>query len=267
MRKVTVYLTANLFVDHLFSNANAIISISPYFASKSRFLSKYQDKTVNIPNGVNLEKYNTRLNHIASKKQLGLPTDRPLILFLGSLIPRKGADILLEAMRIVINKFPIAELILVGRGPMLGQLKKQASELELDQHIRYEGFIGENALKSLYYRAADVFVVPSVNNMEMFPLVLLEGSALGCAMVVSDLETFKCIIKHGYNGIVSKAGDPKSFADGIISILSNPNLQRHLSKNAEEYVQQFSWQAIAKKTEELYQQFVPSVHTRKSQAP
>ncbi|RLC81066.1 MAG: hypothetical protein DRJ03_09960 [Chloroflexi bacterium] len=258
LRKIVVYLTANLFVDRLFSQAAAIISISPYFINESRFLSKYQHKTVNIPNGVNLEEYKTALTKAASRKQLGLLLDHPVILFLGSLIPRKGGDVLLRAMRRVVDVFPTAELVLVGRGPMMDLLKRHVSELDLAHRVRFEGFIGDSALKAIYYKAADVYVVPSVNSMEMFPLVLLEASALGCAMVVSDLATFRCIIDHGYNGIVTRAGDEASLADGIVSVLQNPDLQRRLSEHARKRVQQFSWQTIAAQTEDLYQQIVQS---------
>jgi len=141
LRRITVYLTANLFVDRLFSQASAIVAISPHFMKESRFLYKYQDKTVNIPNGVDVEEYDTSLTKIASRENLGLSLNHPLALFLGSLIPRKGVDVLLKAMRKVVDVIPTVKLVLVGRGPMRDQLEEQTSDLGLTHHVRFEGFV------------------------------------------------------------------------------------------------------------------------------
>jgi glycosyltransferase involved in cell wall biosynthesis len=161
-------------------------------------------------------------------------------------------DTLIAAMRKVVDIFPDAELILVGQGLSQKSLVQQADALGLGAHVRFQGFVGDLEQKILYYRAADALVVPSVNDMEMFPLVLLEGSAMGCAMAVSDLETFRCIIRDGYNGISTKAGDPESLAKGILAILENFEWKERLSKNAREYVEKFSWKVVAQETEALY---------------
>jgi glycosyltransferase involved in cell wall biosynthesis len=251
-RRFFVFLTANFFVDVLFAQADALIAVSPFFLSRSRFLKKYGNKTASIPNGIDLEEYRTTLTRSAAREKIGLAGDRPVILYVGSLIPRKGVDTLIAAMRKVVDIFPDAELILVGQGLSQKSLVQQADALGLGAHVRFQGFVGDLEQKILYYRAADALVVPSVNDMEMFPLVLLEGSAMGCAMAVSDLETFRCIIRDGYNGISTKAGDPESLAKGILAILENFEWKERLSKNAREYVEKFSWKVVAQETEALY---------------
>ncbi len=251
-RRLFVFLTANFFVDFLFAQSDALIAVSPYFISRSKFLKKYKLKTVSIPNGIDLEEYRTTLTPSAAREKIGLADDRPVILYIGSLIPRKGVDTLITAMRKVVDVFPNAGLILVGQGLSQESLVRQAEALGLGARVHFRGFVGDIGQKILYYRAADALVVPSVNDMEMFPLVLLEGSAMGCAMAVSDLETFQCIIRDGYNGISTKAGDPDSLAKGILAILENSEGKENLSRNAREYVEKFSWKAVARETETLY---------------
>jgi glycosyltransferase involved in cell wall biosynthesis len=252
-RRFFVFLTANFFVDGLFAQSDALIAVSPFFISRSRFLKKYAAKTVSIPNGVDLDEFHTGLSQKEAGEKIGLAGGSPVILYLGSLIPRKGVDVLIAATRKVADVFPDVELVLVGQGLSRESLERQAEDLGLGGRVRFRGFVGDIGRKVLYYRAADVLAVPSVNDMEMFPLVLLEGSAMGCPMAVSDLETFQCIIRNGYNGISTKAGDPDSLAKGILAILGNSEMKEALSKNAREYAEKFSWKAVAQETEALYQ--------------
>ena len=93
-------------MDFLFSRADALIAVSPYFASRSLYLKKYKDKTVSIPNGIDLEEYQTSFTMTDARKKLGLPDDPPVVLYVGSLIPRKGVDVLLKAMRRVADIHP-----------------------------------------------------------------------------------------------------------------------------------------------------------------
>src|SRR4030042_1342283 len=84
-RRLFVFLTANFFVDFLFARADALIAVSPFFASRSRYLKKYMDKTVSIPNGIDLEEYQTPLTAREARSALSLPDAAPVILFVGSL--------------------------------------------------------------------------------------------------------------------------------------------------------------------------------------
>jgi glycosyltransferase involved in cell wall biosynthesis len=252
-RRFFVFLTANFFVDALFAQSDALIAVSPFFVSRSRFLKKYPRKTVSIPNGVDLDEFRSDLSPGEARERIGLAGAHPVILYVGSLIPRKGVDVLIAAMRKVSDAFPDVELVLVGQGLSRESLERQAEASGLAGRVQFRGFVGDIAQKVLYYRAADVLAVPSVNDMEMFPLVLLEGSAMGCAMAVSDLETFNCIVRDGYNAVYTRAGDPDSLAKGILTILKDPGLKASLSANAERNAQKFSWKAVAQETEALYQ--------------
>lgn len=259
LRRITVFFSAHLFVDMLLSQATAIIALSPYFIKLSRFLHKYLDKTVVIPNGVDLEEYALAISARDCRAQLGLPVGVPLVLYVGSFRPRKGVRVLLKAFKRVVTDLPEAQLILLGQGPKEGALKQLASELGLSSHVHFVGFIADNRTKAMYYRAADALVIPSTTSeMESFNLVILEGSASGCAMVVSDLETFKYIILEGTNAVVTRAGDASSLGDGILRVLRNPDLRMSLSAEAVRRVRPFSWSSVAEQTEDLYERILRS---------
>jgi glycosyltransferase involved in cell wall biosynthesis len=261
-RRFFVFLTANFFVDFLFSQADALIAVSPFFGARSRVLKKYRQKTVCIPNGIDLEEYSTPLSAREARKALGLPENIPLILFVGSFIPRKGVDVLLAAMRRVADVHPAAELVLVGQGLMQDALARQAEALGLGARVRFQGYVGEAARKVLYYRSADVLAVPSVDDLEAFPLVLLEGCAVGCAVAASDLETFKIILRDGYNAVSAKAGDAESLAGAILSILRNAGLKKTLSENSQKSAERFSWEHAAAETEKIFRRCLSAAGTR-----
>ena len=108
-------------------------------------------------------------------------------------------------------------------------------------------------MKPFYYKAADIFCLPSTMTTEVFPLVLLEASASEIPMVVSDLNTFKCIVENGYNGIIARRGDPEALANAIIYLLENEDTRKKMGKNARKKVEKYTWERIAEMTEKVYQ--------------
>jgi glycosyltransferase involved in cell wall biosynthesis len=152
----------------------------------------------------------------------------------------------------VISKVPDAELLVAGDGVMRDYLKALVNKLGISQHVRFVGFV-EESLKPLYYKAADIFCLPSVMSTEVFPLALLEALASGLPMIVSNLNTFKCIIEDGYNGIVTKRGDSKALADAIVYLLENEDVRRKMGENARRKAEKYSWEKIAEMTEKLYE--------------
>ncbi len=239
-------------LDKVLSFADVIISPSEYYIDESRFLGKYRNKIVVIPNGINMEDFGIPYSKEECREKLGLPLDRNIILFVGNLTPYKGPDVLVKAMPMIIKEVPDTELVFVGRGKMRNELEKLAEKIGIKNHLKFAGFV-EESLKSLYYKAADVFVLPSTLNTEVFPIVFLEASASGLPMVVSDLDTFKCIIEEGYNGLFTKRGDEKNLADAIIYLLENEDVREKMGKNARKKVEGYSWENIAEETERVYE--------------
>ena len=252
IRKISVYFYNGYLLDKVLSHADVIISPSEYYIDESRVLGKYRDKIVVIPNGVNVKDFDIDHSKEECREKLDLPLDDEIILFLGSLNPHKGPDVLLKAMPKILKNIPNARLVFVGDGGMRGKLEMLSKKLDVEKHIKFVGFV-EESTKPLYYRAADVFCLPSVMKSEVFPIVLLEASASGMPMVVSDLDTFKCIIEDGYNGLFTKRRDENNLADAIIYLLENEDVGEKMGKNGRKKVEDYSWERIAEETEKVYE--------------
>ena len=249
--KTGVCFYTKYILEKVLSRADRIISPSEYYIDESRFLGKYRDKIVVIPNGINIKDFDILYPKEECRKKLGLPFDENIILFVGTLSLFKGPDVLLKAMPKVIKNIPNAKLVFVGSGPMREGLEIQSRKLGVERHVKFAGFV-EEVLKPLYYKAADVFCLPSTMKSEVFPIVLLEASASGLPMVISDLETLKCIIEDGYNGIVTKRGDENNLAGAIIYLLENEDVREKMGKNGRNKVEDYSWERIAEETEKVY---------------
>ena len=257
VRRMALFFYNKYLLDKVLSCADIIISPSEYYIDESRFLGEYRDKIVAIPNGINVEDFNIPLSKEECRRKLGLPLDKDIILFVGSLTPYKGPEVLVKAMQKIVKEVPDTELVFVGSGKMRDELGKLAEKIGIKNNLKFAGFV-EESMKPLYYKAADIFALPSTLNTEVFPIVLLEASAAGLPMVVSDLNTFKCIIEDGYNGLFTKRGDEKSLADAIVYLLENEDIREKMGKNARKKVENYSWDRIAKETEKVYYEVLSS---------
>ncbi len=251
IHKIAISVYAGYFLDKVLSHANTIICPSEHYIEESRFLGKYRNKIVVIPNGINLEEFDIPYSKEECREKLNLPLNKNLLLFVGVLTRRKGPDVLVRAIPKIIKEVPDTKLIIVGRGKMRTELEELSKRLNVDNYIKFTGFV-EDSLKPLYYRAADMFSLPSVMTTEVFPIVLLEASASGLPMVVSDLDTLKCIIEDRSNGIVTRRGDENSLADAIIYFLENEDTREKMGMNAKKKVEDYSWDKIAEETEKVY---------------
>ncbi|TDA30120.1 MAG: glycosyltransferase family 1 protein [Archaeoglobi archaeon] len=252
IRRMAVYVYNRIFVNRILSEADVIISPSEYYIDESRFLGRYREKIEIIPNGINLKDFEIGKSKEECRELLGLDKGKEIILFVGALINYKAPDVLLRSMPAVLEEHPNSELVLVGTGPMKKELEEISRRLGIEKSVRFAGFVDEH-LKPFYYRAADIFCLPSTMTTEVFPLVLLEASASELPIVVSDLKTFKCIIEDGYNSIVTRRGDPKALADAIIYLLENEDVRKKMGENARRKVENYSWERIAERHEKLYE--------------
>jgi glycosyltransferase involved in cell wall biosynthesis len=254
VRRMSVSFYNRYLLDKVLSYADVIISPSEFYINESSFLGKYRDKIVVIPNGINIEDFDIPCTKEECRERLELSIDSNIILFVGSLTPYKGPDILVRAMPNIIKEIPDTKLIFVGSGKMRSELDELTKKLNVKDYVKFAGFVGNTFEKALYYRSADIFVLPTM--IEVFPIVLLEASASGLPMVVSDLNTFKCIIEEGCNGVFTKRRDKKSLADMIIHLLENEEVRSEMGKNARKKVEDYSWERIAEITEKVYNEVI-----------
>jgi glycosyltransferase involved in cell wall biosynthesis len=251
MRNTGVSIYNKVFINKVLDSAEVIIATTRSYAQESPFLKNYLDKIVVIPNGINIEEVTTTLTKEESRTNLGLPIKTKIILFFGSLVPYKGPDILLKAFKVIKKEFPEVKLIFAGRGQMLDELRDMVKKFELEDDVIFLGFVEEEK-KALYYKSADIFCLPSTNMAESFGIVNLEAMASGIPIVGSNLGGIPDIIKEGENGLLAKPCDHQSLANALLKLLKDNDLRQKMGNNGRKMVSDYSWDKIAKETENLY---------------
>ncbi len=241
-------------VSILLSQADLIISPSEYFIEESR-LKDYRSKVVVIPNGINLENFEIKESKEEARKRLNLPLDRRLLLFINALLPQKGPDILVKSMRKVIKRVPKAYLILVGKGEMRKELEDMAIREGIRGHVKFTGFIEEKE-KPFYYKASDIFVLPSTRRHESFGIVNLEAMASGVPIVASRIGGVPDVVKHRENGLLVPPKDPDALAETLIYLLENEDLRKRMGEKGKAIVKSYTWEKVAERTEKVYKQLL-----------
>ena len=175
----------------------------------------------------------------------------PLLLFVGRLVEKKGVKFLLEAMPAVLQDFPDTTLVVVGDGPLRGELEALAESLQIDDHVHYVGAVPQAGLPA-YYATADVFVGSSIvaesGDTEGLPITFMEALASGCPVVSSDVGGASEIIVHDRAGLLVPERNPAAIADGIRKLLSDRPLRDRLCDAGLHWVKErFDQQAVAEK--------------------
>jgi glycosyltransferase involved in cell wall biosynthesis len=143
--------------------------------------------------------------------------DAPLIVAAGNLVPWKGFDDLIAAMGRVVSQTP-ARLLILGEGPMRGELSALIAKHRLQEMVRLPGNV-DNPLP--YFSFANVFVLSS--HVEGLPNVLVEAMLCGCTPVATNCPTGpREVLQDGKHGCLVPMRDPDALAEGILCALQNP---------------------------------------------
>ncbi|MCK5216663.1 MAG: glycosyltransferase family 4 protein [Methanosarcinales archaeon] len=259
IRRTSVYFYNKYLLDRILSYADVIISPSKYYIGESRVLGKYMDKIVVIPNGINVDEFDFGYSKEKCRSKLGLSIDSRMILFLGTLSPHKGPDILIKAMSEIVKEVPDAKLVFVGDGGMRKELLMLSKKLGIKKNVEFAGFVEED-IKPLYYRAADVFCLPSVMKHEIFGIVNLEAMACSVPIVASKIGGVPDVVRDGENGLLIPPRDSDALADAITYLLENEDIREKIGKNGRKKVEDYSWNRIAEETEKVYSSLTEGEH-------
>ena len=173
-------------------------------------------------------------------------------LYVGRLVPRKGVDILIDAVSILSKKeIDNFHVDIVGQGPLFGYCKKKIEKNDL-KNCNMRELVPQQKLDELY-READCFIFPS--RLEGFGIVLLEAAANNLAIIANDIPVFKEIYSND-EVLYFKRSDSDDLAQKIISLCSDPNKIKLLQENARKKVKNYSWSRTVDKYVELYEQMV-----------
>ncbi len=172
----------------------------------------------------------------------------PNLIFIGRLYPHKRVEDILYIYKGIVEEVPDATLYIVGGGPELPRLKHIAKEYGLKNAVFTGPLPTREVIKLL--ASSKVLLIASVR--EGFSIVTLESLALGTPVVArySPYSAVTDLIVPGYNGFIAFSLDKAKYYVGLL--LRDADLWKKLSYNARRFAENFSWDNIALKQEEVY---------------
>jgi phosphatidylinositol alpha-1,6-mannosyltransferase len=170
------------------------------------------------------------------------------IISVGRLVPRKGFDVLLKALPVVIKKNPTAHLTIIGNGAYYDELVRLAHELRIETFVDILTDIED---KTKYWRRAALFVLAAREdgpNIEGFGIVTLEAAMQYLPVVVSSSGGAPEAVINGLTGLIVPPNDPAALAEAILFILNDPAKAQKMGEAGRKYViDEYSIPVIAKK--------------------
>jgi glycosyltransferase involved in cell wall biosynthesis len=260
-------------IEGRLQQTDLVIGCSDYITNKIRIrFPEHADRCQTVFNGVDLARFAAKNGTGAVQKD-----DVKRLLFSGRISPEKGIHVLLDAFRQVIKHYPDSLLELagaVGIAPMkfivalsdeasvqalatlyegndyLTQLKAKLSP-DISNRVSFLGFVPHSHLVD-NYRRADVLINPSLS--EAFGMSLVEAMAVGTPVVAARVGGMVDIVEDGETGVLVEPGNAEALAEGIISIISNPELGKALGQAGQKRVQElFTWEQVTHNLARYYQ--------------
>lgn len=230
-------------------HACRVVTCSAYMKEEvGRIFGVPADKVRVIPNGIS-----------ESWLDLSRKEDaRPLVIFVGRLVPEKGPQVLVDAMADVVREFPTAELVLAGDGPMEGEIRRRVYQAGLGRVVALAGRLDDGGLARLYERA---WVAAFPSSYEPFGIVALEAMATGVPCIAGDAGGLREIVRNGETGILVRPDDPDALAFAVKTLLRDRAMAARLAQAAKERVaREYSWDDIAEETLRVYREALGTVH-------
>ncbi|WP_424887842.1 glycosyltransferase family 4 protein [Streptomyces sp. XH2] len=227
--------------------------------TRSRIASALTDEAAarmaQLPPGVDEKTFHPGSGGDEVRARLGL-ADRPVVVCVSRLVPRKGQDTLILAMPRILAAVPDAVLLIVGGGPYEDELRKLAGETGVAHAVRFTGAVPWEELPA-HYGAGDVFAMPCRTrrgglDVEGLGIVYLEASATGLPVVAGDSGGAPDAVLEGETGYVVQGGSPAQAADRIVTLLRDPELRARMGARGRRWVEEkWRWDLLAERLKEL----------------
>lgn len=176
------------------------------------------------------------------------PIEAPTIFFLGRHEPRKGLEVLLEALADLPDD---VRLWVGGEGPQTEELRARYAT---DRRIEWLGRISDEE-RAARMRGCTVYCSPSVRG-ESFGMVLLEAMAAGAALVASDLDGHRNVASDGVDALLAPVGDAAALAKALRRVLDDDGLRAELVSGGRRRADQLSMTHLAQRYEAIYRRLV-----------
>jgi glycosyltransferase involved in cell wall biosynthesis len=217
------------------SQSSAVVAVSKYV--KEMLKRRYNVDSEVIYHGIDTNTFKPE-NKTQRRRELGYKETDFIVLFVGKLHPYKDPLTLIKAISVAVKKNADLHLVMIGDGELYTEVEKEISKLNPSNYVRLFRRVDDQMLEMLY-DAADVFVLPSVN--EDFGMVLLEAMASGLPVIASNSGACPEVV--GNAGILFNQGNYTELAEKIVRLSHEKELSRKLSEAGLKRVREtFSWE-------------------------
>ena len=220
--------------------------------TRSRFAAAFGPGTAfeHLPPGVDTDRFRPDPSARAElRARYGLG-DRPTVVCVSRLVPRKGQDMLIRALPAIRDRVDGAALVVVGGGPHLETLQRLATDTGVVEHVTFTAGVPFDELAA-YYALGDVFAMPCRTrgaglDVEGLGIVFLEASATGIPVVAGDSGGAPETVLEGETGHVVNGRDVAAIAAAVSSLLADPDAAVRMGARGREWVMaQWRWDTLA----------------------
>jgi phosphatidyl-myo-inositol dimannoside synthase len=193
--------------------------------------------------GVDTDAFSPSASGEAVRVRHGL-VDRPVVVCVSRLVPRKGQDTLIRSLPLIRRQVPDAALLIVGGGPYRSTLEGLAARCGVTPHVVFTGTVPWPELPD-HHAAGDVFAMPCRTrrgglDVEGLGIVYLEASAVGRPVVAGDSGGAPDAVREGITGYVVPGRDVPALAERLVALLSDSTLAERLGTAGRAWVEE-SW--------------------------
>jgi phosphatidylinositol alpha 1,6-mannosyltransferase len=197
--------------------------------------------------GIDLSRFSPRYRDAALRASVGADDDTPVLLLVSRLVKEKDLADLVRADRILKERGARYRLVLVGDGPMRGELERSLPDAHFAGHQTGEAL-------ARWYASGDVCVFPSTT--ETFGNVIVEAQASGIPAVVVDRGGPPDLVEPGETGFIARPNDPADFAAQVERLLADPDGRRRMGQAAHEAARLRDWSEVNGRLLESYRRVV-----------
>lgn len=235
--------------------ANHIVTYTQDYADHSPYLSRFASKLTPILPPVELPDAAPKAVSAFAETHL-VKRRNPVIGMAARLASEKGVEVLLDALPVILKKYPKAQVLfagtyqyVMGEQAYSDRLMPRIREFELQGHWKFLGNLDPEQMAA-FYPNLDVITVPSLNSTEAFGLVQIEAMMNGVPSVPSALPGVRRPVQMHGMGVVSEIGNAQSLAEAILEVLDN----REKYRGAPEAIKKtYDPESVAKEYEKLFE--------------
>ena len=213
-----------------------------------------QDKTSFISNGVDIERFNPKVEGGEIREKYKIKPEEKVILCPRRLALKNGVWYLIKAIPHIIKQNGNVKCLIVGDGSEMGKLSQEVIRLVVADRVIFAGRVPNSEMPK-YYAASDVVVLPSLK--EATSIAGLEAMASGKPLVGTNVGGIPQIIADGETGILVPPRSPEELAYAIACLLNDDEKRAAMGLNARKRAEsEFSWQIIARRTQNIYNKII-----------